>query len=215
MQRSTICSNSCPGQCQHGEPYPERRVSRSGEQVKRTVREYLEELEQENATEEPVPQQERISTTDPDATYATKGGPAALGYYDNYLIDNHSCVIVGVQATAARLSQESAAACAMITRIAERGGRFPQTLAADTTYGNGELLHWLQERGIIPHIRVKESPPPKSNLHGIEKFTYSPETHRYTCPEGKELTYVGVNPLNHTHVYVATPKRCRDCAQKA
>lgn len=29
------------------------------------------------------------------------------------------------------------------------------------------------------------------------------------------MTYVGVNPLNHTHVYVATPKRCRDCSQKA
>jgi hypothetical protein len=46
-------------------------------QVKRTVREYLAEVEQENATEEAVPQQERVSTTDPDATYATKGGPAA------------------------------------------------------------------------------------------------------------------------------------------
>jgi hypothetical protein len=30
--------------------------------------------------------------------YATKGGPARLGYYDNYLVDNASCVIVGVQA---------------------------------------------------------------------------------------------------------------------
>jgi transposase len=60
-------------------------------QVKRTVREYLAELEQENPTEEPV--QERVSTTDPDATYATKGGPAKLGYYDNYLVDNRSCVI--------------------------------------------------------------------------------------------------------------------------
>lgn len=49
-------------------------------QVKRTVREYLAELEQENPTEEPVHEQERVSTTDPDATYATKGGPARLGY---------------------------------------------------------------------------------------------------------------------------------------
>jgi len=30
-----------------------------------------------------------VSTTDPDSTYATKGGtPARLGYYDNYLVDN-------------------------------------------------------------------------------------------------------------------------------
>src|ERR1700683_4862361 len=62
-------------------------------QVNQTVRQYLGELEQQNPTEEPVHEQEQVSTTDPDSTYATKGGtPARLGYYDNYLIDNHSCV---------------------------------------------------------------------------------------------------------------------------
>ena len=68
------------------------------------------ELEEQNPVEEPVHEQEQVSTTDPDSTYATKGGtPARLGYYDNYLVDNHSCVIVGVQATAARMSQETVA----------------------------------------------------------------------------------------------------------
>ena len=42
-----------------------------------TVRQYLEELEQQNPVEEPVHQQEQVSTTDPDATYATKGGTPA------------------------------------------------------------------------------------------------------------------------------------------
>ena len=77
-------------------------------QVKQTVRQYLVELEQQNPIEEPVHKQDQVSTTDPDSTYATKGGtPARLGYYDNYLVDNQSCVIVGVQATAARMSQET------------------------------------------------------------------------------------------------------------
>ena len=53
--------------------------------VNHTVREYLVELERENPVEPPVPQQDKVSTTDPDSTYATKGGPARLGYYDNYL----------------------------------------------------------------------------------------------------------------------------------
>jgi hypothetical protein len=48
--------------------------------VNHTVREYLVELERENPVEPPVPQQEKVSTTDPDSTYATKGGPARLGY---------------------------------------------------------------------------------------------------------------------------------------
>jgi transposase len=184
--------------------------------VKRTVREYLTDLEQENPAEEPAQQQEQVSTTDPDSTYATKGKSAAeLGYFSNYLVDNRSCVIVGVQATAARLSQESAAAREMITRSAERRGRFPQSVAADTTYGNGELLAWLEERGITPYIRVKESPAPKTNLYGIEKFTYVAETNSYQCPEGKQLTYRGVNLLNRNHIYRATRKRCRECSHKS
>ena len=184
--------------------------------VKRTVREYLTDLERENPPEEPIHQQELVSTTDLDSTFATKGPRAAeLGYFNNYLIDNRSCVIVGVQATAARLSQESAAARQMITRSAEKRGGFPKSLAADTTYGNGDLLAWLEERNITPYIRVKESPAPKTNLYGIEKFTYVAETSSYQCPEGKRLTYVGINAINRTHVYVATRKRCRECTQKA
>jgi IS5 family transposase len=65
--------------------------------VNRTVREYLTELESQNPLEEPTYSQDMVSTTDPDSTYATKGGtPARMGYYDNYLVDNHSCIIVGV-----------------------------------------------------------------------------------------------------------------------
>jgi transposase len=184
-------------------------------QVKRTLREYLVDLERENAIEEPPKQQERVSTTDPDAVYLTKGNRVAeLGYFDNYLVDNHSCIIVDVQATAARLSQESVAARDMITRFTEQRGRPPQTLAADTTYGNGELLHWLEERGVTPQIPVKECPLGKSDRYGVERFTYRPENNSYVCPEGKQLTYVGINARNRTHVYASTPKRCRDCGQK-
>jgi transposase len=185
-------------------------------QVSRTVREYLTELAEQNPVEEPVHEQTQVSTTDPDSTYATKGGtPARLGYYDNYLVDNASCVIVGVQATAARMSQETVAAQNMLTRFAQWQGREPRSLAADTSYGNGELLHWLQEREITPYMRVKENAQRKNDLYGIEKFTYDAEANRYLCPAGKTLTYVGVNALNRTHVYASTRKRCRDCPQKA
>jgi hypothetical protein len=183
--------------------------------VNHTVREYLVELERENPVEPPVAQQDKVSTTDPDSTYATKGGPARLGYYDNYLVDNASCVIVGVQATPARMSQESVAARDMIERYRERYGYLPQTLAADTTYGNGELLQWLDERGIAPYIRVKHTAIPNPDLYGIDKFTYVPEQNCYLCPEGKLLKYNGINKANRVHLYHSTAKRCRGCPQKA
>src|SRR5438045_3225824 len=110
-------------------------------QVNRTVREWLTELEAQNPVEEPTHSQDKVSTTDPDSTYATKGGtPARMGYYNNYLVDNHSCIIVGVQATAARMSQETVAAQDMLARFAQWPGREPESVAADTTYGNGEFL---------------------------------------------------------------------------
>jgi transposase len=127
-------------------------------QVHQTVRQYLQEVEQQNPVEEPVHNQDRVSTTDPDSTYITKGGtPARLGYYDNYLVDNHSCIIVGVQATAAGMSQETVAAQDMLTRFAHWRGRPPESVAADTTYGNGEFLQWLVDRSIIPYMRTRDS----------------------------------------------------------
>src|SRR5262249_54641646 len=180
-----------------------------------TGADYLAELEEENLAEAPVDQQDKVSTTAADSTYATTGGPARLGYYDNYLVDNASCVIVGVQATPARLSHESLAARDMIERYRERYGYLPQTLAADTTYGNGELLQWLDDRGIAPYIRVKENPNGPTDLYGIDQFTYVPEENCYLCPEGKPLKYVGISTRNRTHLYYSTVKRCHECPQKS
>src|SRR4030088_404132 len=152
-----------------------------------SVRQYLREVGQQNPVEEPVHEQDQVSTTDPDSTYATKGGtPARLGYYDNYLVDNHSCVIVGVQATAARMSQETVAAQDMIARFAEWQGRDPESVVADATYGNGEFLQWLMERGITPYMRTRDSALRKNSpLYGPERFTYEPENNRYICPAGQ------------------------------
>jgi len=78
-------------------------------EVNRTVREYLEELAAQNPTPEApeaVSQHasdklmamlpEKLSTTDPDATWSGKYGPAVWAYYDNYLIDNESCIVLPV-----------------------------------------------------------------------------------------------------------------------
>ena len=181
------------------------------------MRQYLVELEQQNPMDEPVHEQEQVSTTDPDSTYATKGGtPARLGYYDNYLVDNHSCVIVGVQATAARMSQETVAAQDMLTRFAEWQGREPESVAADTTYGNGEFLQWLADRSITPYMRTRDSIHRKNSpFYGPERFTYQPESNSYRCPAGEQLNYVGLNVRNRAHAYIGSGKRCGACSLKA
>jgi transposase len=64
-------------------------------QVSRTVEKYLSELEEAN----PVCEANTVSTTDPDAVWAKKTGPATFAYFDHYLIDTTSRVILGVEAT--------------------------------------------------------------------------------------------------------------------
>ena len=53
--------------------------------------EYLAEVEQQNPVADPAEPPSvasgTVSTTDPDAAWAVKGGRAALAYYDNYLIE--------------------------------------------------------------------------------------------------------------------------------
>ena len=127
-------------------------------QVTRTVREWLTELEEQNPVEEPTHSQDKVSTTDPDSTYATKGGtPSRMGYYNNYLVDNHSCIIVGVQATGARRSEESRAAEEMIARFTRWQGKNPHSIAADASYGKGELLQWLMDRQITPYMPTRDA----------------------------------------------------------
>jgi transposase len=186
-------------------------------QVHQTVRQYLREVEEQNPVEEPVHEQEQVSTTDPDSTYATKGAaPARLGYYDNYLVDNKSCVIVGVQGTSARMSQETVAAQDMLTRFTAWQARTPASVAADTTYGNGEFLQWLSDRNITPYMRTRDSIHRKrSPFFGPEHFRYEPAANRYICPAGQALNYGGRNLRNRTYAYIGSRKRCGACLLKA
>jgi hypothetical protein len=138
-----------------------------------------------------------------------------LGYYNNYLVDNPSCVIVGVQATAARMSQETVAAQDMLARFAQWQGREPESVAADTTYGNGEFLQWLADRNVTAYMRTRDSALRKNNPgYGPERFTYQPASNTYRCPAGEQLNYVGLNVRNRAHAYIGSAKRCGACSQK-
>jgi transposase len=178
-------------------------------QVSRTVQEYLAELEQTN----PVADTEMVSTTDPDAVWATKGGPAMMAYYDNYLIDTSSRVILGVEATPALFHQETVAARRMLERVEELGIQ-PESVGADKGYGSGEFLAWLLSRGVQPHIPVIDH---RHQTHGHfthEHFRYEPAENVYYCPEGKPLRYRGKRHSSREHVYCSTAARCEGCPQK-
>ena len=86
------------------------------------------------------------------------------------------------------MSQETLAAQDMLTRFRQWQGREPESVAADTTYGNGEFLQWLADRSITPYMRTRDSIHRKNSpFYGPERFTYQPENNRYICPAGQVL----------------------------
>jgi len=185
-------------------------------QVSRTVQEYLTELERQNPVadaEERATPQEMVSTTDPDAAWAVKSGPATLAYYDNYLVDTTSRVILSVDATPARFRQEMLAARRMIEHVSQFGIR-PQNLAADKAYGSGEFLAWLLERDIQPHIPVIDRQRQTRGRFTRAAFRYEPKENAYYCPEGKPLHYRGQRRSSQGDLYRSTEAQCQGCPQK-
>jgi transposase len=185
-------------------------------QVSRTVREYLTELERQNPVEDPEERpmaQEKVSITDPDAAWAFKGGPATLAYYDNYLIDTHSRVILAVEATPARFRQETIAAQRMLGRM-EKLGLHPHSVGADKAYGSGEFLAWLLARDIQPHIPVIDRRHQTRGRFTRDAFRYEPQENAYYCPEGKPLHYRGQRHSSQGYLYRSTEAQCQGCPQK-
>jgi len=178
-------------------------------QVSLTVKEYLSELEQAN----PVCDAETVSTTDPDAIWAKKTGPAKLAYFDNYLIDTASRVILGVEATPALFHQETVAARTLVERV-EKLGIKPASLGADKAYGSGEFLAWLLARNVQPHIPVIDRRHQTEGRFTRDQFRYDPAKNVYQCPEGKQLRYRGLSRATQGFVYQTTEADCQGCPQK-
>ena len=204
--------------------------------VNGTVREYVEQVERENIVAEPEQTSEpfasegegepelrrtyrnslpmKISTTDPEAALSSKRGASEFAYYDNYLIDSQSCIIAGVTATPARLSQEIVAARQMLERAKERFGLEPASVTADKSYGTGEFLSWLSNRKMTPYIPVLDRKQQTKGFYTQNDFIHIPEENAYRCPAGHLLHYIGLSRGAQGFTYSAKPSQCRTCLHK-
>jgi len=91
-----------------------------------------------------------------------------------------------------------------------------ESVAADTTHGNGEFLHWLAGRSITPYMRTRDSIHRKNSpFFGPERFTYQPDNNSYRCPAGQQLNYGGRSMRNRSYACIGTRKKCGACGLKA
>src|ERR687883_1264256 len=103
-----------------------------------------------------------IAPADPAARWtAAHRGPAFFAYSANYLVDTENAIIVDVEATTAIRQAEVGAARAMIDRVQDQFGLYPERVAADSAYGSAEKLGWLgHEPGVQTPIPGPYKIPP-------------------------------------------------------
>ncbi|MEK9685473.1 MAG: IS1182 family transposase [Rhodospirillaceae bacterium] len=183
---------------------------------RRPIREYLLALGGEETPLNPKQQPKALSPTDPTAAWTTRGRHKVMfGYSLNYLIDMETSVIVDVEATPTRISKEVHATETMIERTERRLDLKPRHLAGDVAYGTADMLGWLVDHDIEPHIPVWDQSKiaPEGKFTRAD-FTYDKEKDIYICPNGKELSSNGRPYDGGTLRYWARKKDCDVCAVK-
>jgi transposase len=154
----------------------------------RPVREYLAGLDGEHAPTNSARKPKALSPCDPAAAWTTRGRRKVMfGYSLNYLIDMEQAIIVDVEATTTRISKEVDATETMIARTEERFDLKPDYIAGDVAYGTGEMLGWLVDHGIDPHIPVWDKGKRDDGTFSSKDFRNDSQEDRYICPNGRNL----------------------------
>jgi transposase len=185
------------------------------QRARRPIREYLEAFDGENAPTNPGRAPKALSPTDPCAAWTTRGrNKVMFGYSLNYLIDTENAIIVDVEATPTRISKEVDAT--EIERTEERFDLKPERIAGDVAYGTGEMLGWLVEHDIAPHIPVKDQSEIASKASFVRAdFDYDEQQDLYICPGAKTPTTTGRVFSGNTLYYRASKFDCERCSLKA
>jgi len=184
--------------------------------ARRAIKEYVDALESENAPTNPNRKPKALSPTDPTAAWTTRGRHKVMfGYSLNYLIDMENAVILDVEATPTRISKEVDATETMIERTQDRFALKPRHLAGDVAYGTGEMLGWLVNRDIDPHVPVWDQSAVAADGKFVRAdFTYEKDGDLYICPGGKELKTSGTVHDGTTIKYIAKRSDCAQCPLK-
>ena len=192
--------------------------------TRRSVREYLDTLDQSawGAASEVVPK--FISKSDPAAQWTgAHKGHAFFAYSDNYLIDLKVAIIVDVEPTRAIRQAEVGATKTMIDRTEACFGLKPQRLTGDTAYGSAEILGWMvEQKKIAPHVALWDKGERTDGTFSRSDFTFDPASNSYTCPAGKLLVQyrrrftqprTGITKAE-MRIYRASRKDCAACPLK-
>jgi len=135
----------------------------------------------------------QISTTDPDSkALLVQGQVVEVSYNVQAAVDDRHNLVVATHV----INRNDRNALHDISLEAKQGlGSQGLTVLADKGYHNGREIQQCQQDGIQTIVAPNEIV--NSNKHGttqdylVTRFTYSPESDTYTCPQGQTLSTTG------------------------
>lgn len=187
------------------------------EQVQRPVAKYLEKLADAEGREQSGPNKKLpkyISETDPEAAWSLKDDPGRFSCETNCLVDPNHGIIMDVEATSARLSQEIVATKKMLNRSQDRHDFCPDRVATDGSCGTSQFLDWLLKREVTPHVPALDRQHQTKGKYDLSHFQYDPARDSFTCLEGHEMPLRRIKQADRIKSYFARKDTCGACPIK-
>ena len=132
---------------------------------------------------------ERVSTTDPDATLLRAGG-VKLAYKVHRGVDGAHEVITATQTTGGDVHESHMLEALMDDHEAVTETRV-QTVVADAQYGTIDNLLRCHDRHVQTHMpHLSQAAQKRNQLRGVfpeDRFSYDPQRDVLVCPAGHDL----------------------------
>jgi transposase len=154
----------------------------------------------------------RISTTDPDAGLARKGGQGSRpAYHHHRAVDDAHGVITAVETTSGSIA-ENKKLMDLVSQHEENTQCAVNTVVADHKYGTAENFVACHQKGIVTHLGdAKAKAGVVAGIFPESKFNYDAKGDHYVCPTGQRLMRRRYIQRQHVWEYRADKAACGSC----
>lgn len=159
---------------------------------------------------------QRVSTTDPDATPMRHGGgPVHLGYQTHYVVDGgKQRMILAALVTPAEV-MENQPMLDLLWHVRFRWRLRPRQVTGDTKYGTLENIKAIEDAGMRAYIPLFNRENEHGAYYGSSRFTYDAASDVYICPDGQLLHLTRMEYKAEKAEYQADAATCNACPLKA
>lgn len=155
-----------------------------------------------------------MSTTDPDAAVARKGGEASRPRYHHHrAVDDAHGVITALETTPGSIA-ENKKLLPLIEQHEANTQTKVEVAVADHKYGTSENYIACQQQEIRTHLGdvLSQQNRESNGIFPDTAFKYQPQKDSYLCPAGKELVPRRPYPARRTIEYHVPRRGCLSCS---